>query len=344
MNRIAFFLAGAVVAAGLVAAAVWWPREQGVVVYCSTDEVISQPILAEFERQTGIHVKPKFDVEASKAIGLAEELRLEKDHPRCDVFWNNEILHTVRLAREGVFEPYSSPSAADIPAQFKDGGGLWTGFAARPRILVVSTDPGMWKGPDRPRSMDDFVDPKWKGRAVLAKPLAGTTLSHAVALFSVLGKDRALAWFQGLFDNECRFVVGNGPAASAVGSRQVAFGFADIDDFLAVKAKGDPVAVVYPDQEQDKPGTLLIPNTVALVRGAPDPDLGRKLIDFLLSKDVESRLASGEGAQVPLRPDVPRPSHVKVAPTDYRAMQVDWTDVAAHYDERVKQLEALWSK
>jgi len=343
MNRAGFFVAAVVVVGGLVASAVFWPKQEGVTLYCSTDDVIARPILEAFERETGVHVKTEFDTEASKTVGLANRLKLERDNPRCDVFWNNEILHTVRLANDGVFEAYVSPSAADIPIDFKDSGGLWTGFAARPRILIVSTDEKMWPDADRPKSMNDFVDPKWKGRAVIAQPLSGTTLTHFVVLMSVLGKNDALKWFNAVHAN-CSFPVGNGPTASAVGLRQAAFGFTDIDDFHEIEHKGQPVAVVYPDQGAGQIGTLLLPNTVALVKGGPRPDLGKKLIDYLLSKTVEQKLAECRASQVPLRPDVPRPAHVKVPPTDFHAMKVDWQDAAKDYDARLDQLQALWGR
>src|SRR5437879_1531280 len=102
MNRTGFFVAGAVLVGGLAAAALLWPREPGVTIYCALDDVYARPILDDFERETGIHVKASFDTEASKTVGLVQNLRLERSNPRCDVFWNNEILHTVRLADEGV--------------------------------------------------------------------------------------------------------------------------------------------------------------------------------------------------------------------------------------------------
>jgi iron(III) transport system substrate-binding protein len=344
MNRTGFFVSAAVVAGGLVAAAVFWPKQEGVVVYCALDNEFAQPILDAFEQSTGIHVKAEWDTEQSKTIGLANRLKVEKDSPRCDVFWSNETLQTARLALAGVFEPYASPSAADIPAEFKDAGALWTGFAARPRILILTTDEKMWEGGDRPKSMADLANPKWKGRAAFAQPLSGTALTHSVVLSSVLGDAAATKWFQSLFDNSCVFPVGNGPTARAVGLRQVAFAFTDFDDFLAVRKSGQPVDVVYPDQGEGQIGTLLIPNTVALVRGAPHSELGRKLIDFLLSRDVERRLAEGDSAQVPLRPDVPRPAHVKAPPKDFRAMKVDWVDAAKHYDERLERLQSMWGR
>jgi iron(III) transport system substrate-binding protein len=344
MNRIGFYVAAAVVAGGLVAAAVLWPKQDGVVVYCALDNEFAQPILSEFEQSTGIHVKPEWDTEQSKTIGLANRLKIEKDSPRCDVFWSNETLQTVRLALDGVFEPYASPSAADIPAEFKDAAGLWTGFAARPRILILTTNKEMWPDDERPKSMADLANPKWKGKAALAQPLSGTTLTHAVVLSTVLGEHAAAKWFQSLHDNRCVFPVGNGPTARAVGLDQAAFGFTDIDDFHAVRRSGKAVDVVYPDQGEGQVGTLLIPNTVALVRGAPHPDLGRKLIDFLLSRDVERRLAECDSAQVPLREDVPRPAHVKTPPRDFRPMKVDWVDAAKHYDERLERLQATWGR
>jgi iron(III) transport system substrate-binding protein len=344
MNRTGFFVSAIVVAGGLVAAAVFWPKQGGVVVYCALDNEFAQPILAAFEQETGIHVKPEWDTEQAKTIGLANKLKVEKDSPRCDVFWSNETLQTARLALAGVFEPYASPSAADIPAEFKDASGLWTGFAARPRILILTTDKEMWPDDDRPKSMADLANPKWKGRAALAQPLSGTTLTHAVVLSTVLGEQAASQWFKSLFDNGCLFPVGNGPTARAVGLRQIAFAFTDIDDFHAVRIKGQPVDVVYPDQGEGQIGTLLIPNTVALVRGAPNPELGKKLIDFLLSRDVERRLAECDSAQVPLRPEVPRPAHVKTPPKDFRPMKVDWVDAAKHYDERLERLQSMWAR
>src|SRR5688572_33411913 len=87
-----------------------------VVVYTSVDEPVARPILDEFTKKTGIKVVAKFDAEASKTAGLVQMLRAEKDHPRADVFWNNEIFHTINLAEEGVLAEYSSPAAADVPA------------------------------------------------------------------------------------------------------------------------------------------------------------------------------------------------------------------------------------
>ena len=91
-----------------------------VVIYTALDRQYSEPILKQFEEATGIEVRPVYDTEAAKTVGLVNRLMAERDRPKCDVFWNNEILRSIQLKREGLTAPYVSPSAADIPASFKD--------------------------------------------------------------------------------------------------------------------------------------------------------------------------------------------------------------------------------
>ena len=113
-----------------------------VVVYTSVDEPVARPILEEFSAKTGIRVVAKYDAEASKTAGLAQMLRAEKGNPRADVFWNNEIFHTINLAEEGVLAEYVSPAASDVPGHFKDVKGHWAANAARIRVIGFSSRAG----------------------------------------------------------------------------------------------------------------------------------------------------------------------------------------------------------
>src|SRR5580692_9585562 len=109
-KRAALFAAGILLAAAAVTAAIWpnWfsGSRRSIVVYCAHDSVFADAILKEFEQQTGITVNVLYDSEATKSLGLVNQLKFEKDDPHCDVFWNNELLGTMDLASEGVLEPY----------------------------------------------------------------------------------------------------------------------------------------------------------------------------------------------------------------------------------------------
>src|SRR5579871_6678941 len=113
--------------------------EPRVVLYCAQDRDFAVPLLDEFHRQFGLPVVPKYDTEKNKSVSLYEELVAERNRPRCDVFWNNEILSTIRLQRQGLLDPYISPSARDYPASTHPEDRTWQAFAARARVLIVNT-------------------------------------------------------------------------------------------------------------------------------------------------------------------------------------------------------------
>lgn len=301
------------------------PSDPEVVIYTSLDQTFSEVILREFEGQTGIRARAVYDTEAAKTTGLVNRLLEEQDNPRADVFWNSEIVRTIVLKRRGVLDAYRSPSAENIPARFKDPEGYWTGFAARARVLVCNTEglpPEEW-----PQSIFELVEPEWKGRVALANPLFGTTATHAAALFAALGRNEAEAYFEALKENDVAIVAGNATSKDRVAAGKFAVGFTDTDDVFVALSRNRPVEMVIPDQATGSIGTLLIPNTVALVRGGPNPEHGQQLIDYILSEEVESRLAFAKGGQIPLRPSVTRPAHIP--PVDeLELMNVDFEAVA----------------
>ncbi|MBN2023620.1 MAG: extracellular solute-binding protein [Pirellulales bacterium] len=307
----------------------WSASESEVVVYTALDSEFSQPIFDDYQTETGAIVRPKFDTESTKTVGLTEAILAERDRPRCDLFWNNEILNTLRLARQGLLDAYHPPIAEQYPAEFRSPTGLWHGFAARARVLVINTD--LVPQANRPGSILDLADPKWRGRAAIAKPLFGTTASHAACLFAAWGDDRAKDFFRQLKQNNVRILSGNKQVALAVAAGQVAFGLTDTDDAIIEQGKGMPVAIVYPDQAEGQLGTLFIPNTLAIVRGGPNPEAARRLVDYLLSPEVEARLAAGPSAQIPLNPAVP-PDPRTQTPRTVRPMQVDFESAAEKWD------------
>lgn len=274
---------------------------QTVVVYTSVDQVFSEPVLKAFEAKTGITVKAVYDVEADKTTGLVNRLRAEKSRPQADVWWNGEFAQTIDLAATGELAPYKSPMATDIPAQYVDAGGKWTGFGGRARIILVNLN--KVKPEDMPKSIYDLVNSKLPGNQIgTARPVFGTGATQAAALYKKLGHEAGKAYFQSLKDKGVRIVEGNGLVRDLVVQGELAFGFTDTDDACGALAKGAPVQIVFPDQGKGEMGTLIIPNTVGLVAGGPNPDAGKQLIDYLLSPQTTSDLIKSEWFQVPLRP------------------------------------------
>jgi len=272
--------------------------QPSVVVYTSVDQVYAEPILKDFEQRTGIRILPVYDVEATKTTGLATRLAAEKGSPRADVFWNNEFAQTLRLKEDGVFAEYRSPSAAGLPPAFLDPDGLWAGVGGRARVFLVNTR--IVQENEYPKSILDLLNPAYPAdRIGIAMPLFGTSATQAAALYAAWGPEKAHRFFNDVKARGVRIVDGNSVVRNMVVDGQLMFGLTDTDDAEGAVRKGAPVKVIVPDQ--DSLGTLVVPGTVAMVRGSPHPEQAKALIDYLLLPETEQALMRVGSCQWPLR-------------------------------------------
>lgn len=327
-----------------------------VVVYTALDEEFSRPIFDAFTRQTGIEVLAKFDTEATKTVGLASAILAERERPRADVFWNNELLQTLRLKSAGVLRNQPLAADAHYSAEHRSPDLDWRGFAARARVLLVNKN--LVKESRWPKSIEDLTDPQWYDRCGIAKPLFGTTSTHAACLFHAWGDEKAKKFFSGVKAN-ARILSGNKRVAQEVARGELAFGLTDTDDAMVELEAGQPVEIIYPDQpkaegdqptaEGDQPtaegdaplGTLFIPNTVAMVERSPNPAAGHALAEFLLTSLVECRLVIGPSAQIPLNRQSQRDNACRCrvkTPAEALPMKVDWQAAAAGWEDASKWL------
>ena len=307
-----------------------------VTAYVSADRPFSEPIMQDYQRQSGVRVNVVYDTEETKSTGLANRLLAEKGRPRADVFWSNEPVRTLVLKSRGVLTPYQSPAASDIAPSFKDPDGYWTGFAARLRVIAYNTN--KVTAGDAPRSVLDLADSRWKGQVAIADPRFGSTSFHVAALYAELGDERADEYFRKLKANDVKVVDGNSVVRDMVARGDVLVGLTDTDDVnVALEAK-QPVAMVVPDREGM--GVPVMPNMVSLVAGAPHGDEGKRLIDYLLSADVERKLAESDAVQIPLHPGVAGPRNLPSI-TGFRPMTLDYAKAATRVDDVSRRLASI---
>jgi iron(III) transport system substrate-binding protein len=312
-----------------------------IVLYSAQDREFAEAILKDFHEKTGITVTPEFDTESNKSVSLYEKLRQDAKRPRCDVFWNNEILLSILLKRQGMLESYASPAAAAYPASCRAADDTWHAFAARARILIVNTR--LVPENERPSSLLDLTDPRWRDRVVMAKPQFGTSATQAACLFEVLGREKAKEYYLKLKENHVQIAPGNKQVAEWVGQgrtpagQPVAVGVTDTDDAMEeLDAKHD-VVIIFPDRvkpAEGRMGTLFIPNTLTILKGSPNPEGAKRLVDYLLSAEIEKRLAESNSHQIPLNPEVKAklPPEIET-PATAHAMEVDLEKAADLLDE-----------
>jgi iron(III) transport system substrate-binding protein len=309
---------------------------RAVTIYVSTDRVFSEPVLREYERRSRVKVNPVYDTEETKSTGLANRLLAEKARPQADVFWSNEPVRTLVLKSREVLAPYKSPSADGIPAPLRDPDGYWTGFSARMRVIAYNTK--LVKADEAPASVFDLADPKWRGQVAIADPRFGSTSFHVAALYAIAGDQKVDEFFRRLKENGVRVVDGNSVVRDLVVRGEVKVGLTDTDDVNVAMEDGQPIGMVLPDK--DGLGVPVMPNMVSLIAGAPHPDEGRWLIDYLLSADVEGQLAQSEAVQIPLHIGVPGPKNIPAIDT-FKPMTLDYAKAAARVEDATNRLATI---
>ena len=268
--------------------------EEALVVYCAHDAIYSEAILQRFEEETGIPLRIRFDSEATKSLGLTERLRREGADGPCDVFWNNELLGTLDLLDAGLLAPYQGPGWQRIPAAFKDPEGRWTGFGARLRVWILHEDAeGQVAEPEALLQEDP-------SQVAIAKPLYGTTRTHYTVLWQRWGAERLKEWHHQLRQQGLREVNGNGASMRLVADGVCAAGWTDTDDAFLALDDGKPVRM-QPVRLADG-ATIAIPNTVSIIRGSRHRQAAERLVDWLLSAEIELALAASASRQIPLGP------------------------------------------
>jgi iron(III) transport system substrate-binding protein len=282
-----------------------WATGEEVVVYTSQDQVYAEPILKEFERQTGIKARAVYDSEAVKTVGLVNRLLAEQSHPQCDIFWNNEELRTRQLDAKGVFEK-------------------WAALGCRSRRMAVNTNEVPLAS--APKSLSELTNESWRGKIALAYPLFGTTATHFLALRQFWGDDRWRVWCRALAANKPFLVDGNSVAARLVAKGEAFVGLTDSDDIAAEQREGAPI-VALPLTEE----FLLIPNTIGLVRGSPHRPGAEQLFEYLQHPEVTEKLVAAhalEGGSAQTATNA--------------TLRPDWSELLADLDRATESLKEIF--
>lgn len=280
-----------------------------VILYAAQDQVYAEPILRDFEKQTGIKVRAIYDSEANKTVAIANRLLAERAHPQCDVFWGNEEFRTRQLAAQNVFRETNG----------------WAKFGHRSRRIAVAASTNTFH---RPVSLLELTNSEWRGRIALAYPLFGSTATHLLALRQHWGTNVWEDWCRALAENKPFLVEGNSAAARAVADGRAAIALTDSDDITAVNRDGVRLKALPVTSE-----TLRLPNTVAVIRSAPHPEAAQRLFDYLQTPAVVQRLVEAGALE-------------ESSPTNAAAqtLKPDWELLLRDLDSGTRELQRLFAR
>ena len=204
------------------------------------------------------------------------------------------------LQDEGLLELYRSPENGAYPDVFKDPNGFWVATSLLPVVQVYNTD--LISSEEIPKTIDELIDPKWKGTTLTHDITLGTTGTNWLGSFkTVLGEEQFTKLIEGLAYNvqpvRERSFSGT---PRMVGQGEYGIGLtAYMHDLISNKANGAPLEMF---QVEELPiGTTLLP--VSLVSEARHPIAAKLFIDFILSEEGQTVLGNIE-VRIAARPGI----------------------------------------
>ncbi len=273
-------------------------------VYSIWPEAYAAPIFDQFTKETGIQVKW---IRQSSGQILAKIIA-EKANPQADVMFGGPAETHVAAVQAGVLEPYTSPSAAGIPAIAKDPQGMWLGMARDPLVFMTNTNFLKQHGLKPPSSWADLLGPAYKGQIQFASPqTSGTGVARVATLVLLMGEDQAFEYMKALDKNVAVYTEHGAGGAIPIATGQAATGTFFIVDALDIQDKGYPVVVTFPRE-----GTSDTVEAIALIKGAKHPDQAKRLIDWAVSDKMQSLYATLRINFLPTSTRVEVPASVKL--------------------------------
>jgi iron(III) transport system substrate-binding protein len=269
-----------------------------LVIYSGRSESLIAPVIEKFKAR---HAEVNVILKAGSNSELANALLEEKANPQADLFITTEVLTAQKLANEGVFQPYQSPNAADLPAEYRHPEGLWNGITLRARVIMYNTN--LVSPEEAPKSMFDLTDPKWKGQIASAGSANGSFQAQVAAMRQLAGDEATEQWLTGLLANEVTFFGGHTDVRNAVGAGEFKIGLVNHYYYHLQKAEGSPVGVVYPDQGDGQMGVIVNATAAGIVQGAKHVAAAQAFVDYLLSAEGQQAFAE-LNYEYPLRPGV----------------------------------------
>jgi iron(III) transport system substrate-binding protein len=258
----------------------------------------ARPMFEEFEKATGIHVN---FLRFSSGEALVRIIA-EKNNPRVDVLFGGPVETHIAGIKEGIFEPYKPPTFGALAPRFKDPEGYWVGIADDPLVFMSNNKFLKEKNLNPPTSWNNLLSPAYKGMIQMADArTSGTAVTRIFSVIEVFGRDenKAFEYMKKLRQNVQVYTKSGGGGTIPVGLCQAGAGIFFIVDALKTKQEGYDVVISFP-----KEGIGTSVEAIALLKGAKNPALGKKLIDWSTTPAMQNLYAKYKINFVPAHPEV----------------------------------------
>lgn len=264
-------------------------------VYSSVDEENARALLAAFTEATGIDVRFVF---LSSGPALAR-MEAEQANPQADVWMGAPSENHVLAKERGLTQPYRSPNADILEPKFVDPDGYWTAFYMNPMGIAVNKQWAERAGIEMPTSWFDLLKPEFANEIQMPTPQSsGTAYNFVAGLVMDWGEEKAFEYMKELHKNIQSYTQSGTAPSQAVAIGQAGVGLQFTPAFLHLIDEGYPLQLIFP-----KEGVGYEAPAVSIVKGAPNLDEAKALVDWLLSLEAQNKLSEIKTFFFPLHPE-----------------------------------------
>lgn len=251
-------------------------KAEKLTVYCGLMEDHMVAAVKEFEKDTGI----KVDAVRMSSGEIMGRIKAEKENPKASIWFGGPADGFIQAQKDGLLEKYVSPNAKDIPEQFKDKDGYWTGiykgylgFVSNKKLLAE-------KGAQAPQSWQDLLKPEFKGQIVIANPgSSGTAYTLLSTVVQIMGEEKGLEYMKKLNGQIKSYQKSGTAPGRMVGQGEATVGATFLHDAIKYREEGMKDIVLSAPKE----GTGYEIGAVAIIKGGPDQEAAKKFVDWCLT-------------------------------------------------------------
>jgi len=329
-------LALALVLPGIAAA------QGNLVVYCAVQEEWCRPMVAAFERKTGIKVAM-----TRKSSGeIYAQVKAEASNPRGDIWWGGTGDPHLQAAEEGLSVEYKSPMLKELlpwaVKQAEQSKYRTVGIYAGVLGYGYNTELLARKKLPEPKCWSDLLSDKYKDDVQVADPnSSGTAYTLLATIVQLQGEDKGFDFLKRLHKNINQYTKSGAAPAKAAASGETLIGITFLHDLVTMAVQGGPLKTVAPCE-----GTGYEVGSMSIIKGGKNPKEARAWYDWALTPEAQSIGAEAKAFQMPsnksakIPPQAPRLELIKVIDYDFGkyGSSAERKRLLSKWDKEVKAL------
>ncbi len=272
-------------------------EEMELTVYYGATLEQMTPVLDAFSAKYP-NVKIKSYRAANEELSATMDMEVRSGNPQFDVAVQGNGPIITLANKYDCFQPFTSEANEVIPAGLLDAKGAMTPVGTGFYVIIYNTN--MVTAEEAPKSFKDLLDPKWESKVVMADPKSSSSIYTFIWLMTQKLDQNEYGWnyFEQLQKLNVNYVASHGTIGELVAMGERAVGIQVMATAGTSLKKGDPIAIVYP--EEGMPSEV---NVAAIRKDTPNKAAAELFVNFLLSQEGQNLVAQNLG-WIPVRTDL----------------------------------------